>query len=88
MGTRIILETIDRESVVMYLLFVLSDPETRYYTTEKEALVVIRCLEECRWLVKGVEYLVILYMDYIALKTVFSSTSDANGRIIRWLMRL
>ena len=37
------------EVPVMYLSFAMSGPETRYHTTEQEALAVVRCLEEVRW---------------------------------------
>ncbi|KAJ5679602.1 hypothetical protein N7462_007846 [Penicillium macrosclerotiorum] len=87
-GTRASRETSSKEQTVMYMSYALTDPETRYHTTEKEALAVLKCLEECRWLVQGVEHPVILYTDHLALKTVFGSTSDATGRVARWLMRI
>jgi hypothetical protein len=39
----------------------------RYSTTEQEALVVMRCLWEARWLVLGSKYPVIVDTDHSAL---------------------
>lgn len=61
--------------------------ETRYHTTEREALSVLKCLEEARWLVKGSPYPVELYTDHQALLKVLRG-EDGHGRIARWQLRL
>lgn len=47
-GTRSTIKTRQWERPVMFMSFGLSDPETRYHTTEKEVLAVLRYLEEVR----------------------------------------
>jgi hypothetical protein len=87
-GTRTSRNTVEDETVIMFMSFALSDAETRYHTTEKEALAVLKCLEEVHWLVMGADHPVILYTDHLALKTVLGANSDATGRIARWQYRL
>lgn len=71
------------------LSFALTEPESRYHTTEKECLAVLRCLEEVRWLVKGSQHPVVLYTDHRALKPVLGADSaTASDRAIRWQYRL
>lgn len=74
--------------IIMFMSFCLEDAETRYDTTEREALAVIRCLAEVRWLVTGSEYPTKLYPDYSALKSIFTQGSDTHGRIACWMDRL
>jgi len=39
------------ERIIIFISFRLSDAETRYSNSEREALAVIRCLVEVRWMV-------------------------------------
>ena len=57
------------ERIIMFLSFRLSDAETRYSNSEREALAVIRCLAEVRWMVMASEYPVLVYTDHSALRT-------------------
>jgi hypothetical protein len=38
----------DRERIIMFISFRLSDMESRYGNTERETLAVVRCLAEVR----------------------------------------
>ncbi|KAL3247644.1 hypothetical protein ABHI18_012339, partial [Aspergillus niger] len=87
-GTRASRRTLRNEEPVMFMSFALTATETRYHTTEKETLAVLRCLEESRWLVKGSRFPTILYTDHTALKSVLGDSNNATGRIARWQYRL
>ena len=63
--------------------FCLEDAETRYDTTKKEALAVVRCVAEVRWLVTRSEYPTKLYTNHFALESIFTQGSDAHGKIAR-----
>ena len=67
------------EVPVMYLSFALSDPETYYTMIEKEVLAVLRGLKEIRWLILGSPYLVIVYTDHTAVKSIIGEHSEAIG---------
>lgn len=67
--------------IIMFMSFRLEDAKTRYDTTEREALVVVRCLAEVRWLVTRSRYPTKLYTDHSALESIFTQGSDAHGRI-------
>ena len=41
------------QRIIMFISKPFTEAETRYSTTEREALAVVRCLEEVRWLVLG-----------------------------------
>lgn len=47
-GTKSSRLTLADEKIVMFMSFALTDPETRYHTTEKEVLAVVRSIEEVR----------------------------------------
>ncbi len=74
--------------IVMFMFFWLKDTETRYDTTEREALAVVRFLAKVRWLVTGSEYPTKLYTDHPALESIFTQGSDTHCRIARWMDRL
>lgn len=67
--------------IIIFMSFRLEDVETKYDTTEKEALAVVRCLAKVRWLVTGSEYPTKLYTDHSALESIFIQGSDAHGKI-------
>jgi len=73
--------------VIMFISKRFTDAETRYTTTEKEALAVVRCLAEVRWLVLGAEHPTIVYTDHFALITLLKH-DDAHGRIGKWQVKL
>ncbi|KAJ5559676.1 hypothetical protein N7513_002075 [Penicillium frequentans] len=89
-GTRASRSTLQDERVVMYLSFALTKTESNYHTTEKEALAVLRCVEECRWLIQGASHQTIVYTGHSALKWLLgpSDTADPTGRIARWQFRI
>ena len=74
--------------IIMFMSFKLEEVETRYHTTEREALAVVRCLAEVRCFVMGHAYPVMLYTDHQALETILKIGTDAHGRIARWMDRL
>ncbi|KAJ5816175.1 hypothetical protein N7447_008408 [Penicillium robsamsonii] len=55
-GTKSSKATTKDEIPIMYMSLVLTDAKTHYHTTEMECLAVLRCLEEVRWLVQGVQH--------------------------------
>lgn len=73
---------------IMFMSFKLADVESRYSTTEREALAIVRCLAEVRWLVIGSPYPVKVYTDHVSLLSLLSGTADAHGRVARWMDRL
>jgi len=73
--------------VIMFISKRLLSAETRYTTTEREALAILRYLEEVRWLILGSPYTTKVYTDYSALVSLLKK-DDAHRRIIRWQVRL
>jgi RNase H-like domain found in reverse transcriptase/Integrase zinc binding domain len=78
----------DRERIIMFISFRLSDAESRYLNTEREALAVVRCLAEVRWLVIGSLYPVKLYTDHQALLSILGKGAETSHRISNWQDRL
>ena len=72
----------------MFLSFKLEEAETRYRTTEREVLAVVKCLAEVKYLVIGHKFPTMIYTDHEALETIMSVGTDAHGRIARWMDRL
>jgi len=77
------------ERIIMFISFRLSDVETRYPNSEREALAVVRCLTKVRWMVMASKYPVLVYTDHSALRILLTELdNDAHGRIARWQERL
>ena len=74
--------------IVMFISQRLSEVEQRYLNTEREALSVLRALEEVRWLVVGSPYPVKVYTDHSALLSILRGEGSHQGRISSWMMRL
>jgi hypothetical protein len=78
-----------KERMIMFMSFRLTDAESRYSNSEREALAIMRGLAEVRWLVMGSPWPVFVYTDHEALKTlVVGVDNDSHGRIARWQDRL
>ena len=73
--------------IIMFMSWGMSEAEKKYHTSEREALSVIKCLEECRWLVVGADHPTKVYTDHESLIAILNKT-DARGRISRWQYRL
>ena len=86
-GTIMSKDHLDKLKIVLFLSFQFTDVQRRYHTTERETLAVVKCLAECRWLVKGPKYLVMLYTDHQALLKCLKS-EDSTGRLARWQLAL
>ena len=79
----------DGERIIMFISFKLEDPETRYSNSEREALAVVRCLAEVRWMVIALEYPTLVYTDHEVLKVLLTGLdNDAHGRKAKWQERL
>ena len=79
----------EAERIIMFISFKLADAETRYSNSEREALAVVRCLAEVRWMVIASEYPIFVYTDHEALRVLLTGIdNDAHGRIARWQERL
>lgn len=74
-------------SIELFLSFQLTPAQSRYHTTEREALAVVKALAEVRWIVKGSKVPIMLYTDHQALLKTLQS-KDATGRISRWQLAL
>lgn len=81
--------------IMMFISQRLSDVETRYLNTEREALAVLRGLEECRWLIVGSPFPVMVYTDHSALLsglkgegTRGAGAGHHKGRITSCMLRL
>ena len=72
----------------MFMSQMFQPAETRYVTTEKEALAVIRGLQSCRHLVLGSPHSVKVYTDHRALLTIIPSDDDCSRRISHWQTKL
>lgn len=69
--------------IIMFMSFGFESVETRYTTTEREALAVVRCLAEVRWLVMGSPYPTKIYTDHRTLESIFKNGTNAHGRLAR-----
>jgi hypothetical protein len=79
----------EAERIIMFMSFRMTAAEYNYTTTEREALAIVRNLAEVKWMVTASPYLIKLYTDHTALKTLLGSPdNDAHGRIARWQDRL
>ena len=79
----------DAERMIMFISFRLEDTETRYSNSEREALAVVRCLAEVRWMVISSPYPIYIYTDHEALRVLLTGLdNDAHGRIAKWQERL
>ena len=79
----------EAEKMIMFISFRLEDAETRYANSEREALAVIRCLAEVRWMIIASEPPTLVYTDHEALKVLLMGMdNDAHGRIAKWQERL
>ena len=68
--------------MVMFISFKLEDAETWYSNLEWEALAVIRCLAEVRWMVISSPYPTLVYTNHEALQVLLTGLdNDAHGRI-------
>ena len=87
LGGALFQEVDDQTQWVMFLSYKLLPAETRYHNTEREALAVVKCLEEIRWLVMGSAFPVKVYTDHQALLSILKG-DDAQGQIVQWQYRL
>ena len=78
---------LDKLKIVSFLSFQFTEVQRRYHTTERETLAVVKSLAECRWLVKGPRYPIMLYTDHQALLKCLKS-EDSTGRLARWQLAL
>ena len=77
------------ERLITFLSFRLEDPETHYSNSKREALAMVRCLAEVKWMVMTSLYPTLVYTDHEALKVLLTGPdNDAHGRIAKWQERL
>ena len=86
-GTIMSKDHLDKLKIVLFMSFQFTDVQRRYHTTERETLAVLKSLSECRWLVKGPKYPIMLYTDHQALLKCLKS-EDSTGRLARWQLAL
>ena len=77
---------VDKVMLVQCISKKFLDAETRYHTTEREALAIVRCLEEVRWLVNENLHKIIVYTDHECLRTALKNTD--KGQIVGWQLPL
>ena len=76
-----------KEKVIHFISQRFHNAETCYLLMEREALVVIRCLEEVRWMVVTSGTPVIVFTCQPALLGMLRG-DDVRGRMAGWQMRL
>ena len=86
-GTRATAANRRNMRIIMFFSLRLEGAETRYSTTEQEALAVLRCLEEVSWLVQGSLHQVLVYTEHSALIHLLKH-HDAHGKMARWQQKL
>lgn len=85
-GTKSSAKTHQKERLVMFMSRSFSAAESRYSTTDREALACLLALEEARPLILGSPHPTFLYTDHQALVSMLGS-DDTRGRIARWQNR-
>lgn len=75
------------EKVIHYISQRFSDTETRYAVLEREALTVLRSLEEIRWMAVSSRFPIVVFTDKQALRAVLKG-NEVKGRIAGWQARL
>ena len=77
------------ERTICFFSFKLTDAETRYSNSKREALAVARGLAEVKWMISASPHPTFIYTDHEALKTLLVGVdNDAHGRIANWQHRL
>ena len=76
-----------RMRIILFISRRLESAETRYSNTEREALAIVRCLAEVKWLVHGSPHPVKVYTDHSALTTLLRQ-DDAHSRLRKWQVKL
>jgi hypothetical protein len=74
--------------IVQFISKKFLDAETRYHTTEREALAVVHGLQEARWLINEGVHQVIVYTDHEALLSALKKSDNLTGRIVGWQLKL
>jgi hypothetical protein len=95
-GTKLEKGNKDEMRILQFVSKSFTDPETRYHTTEREGLAVIRCLDEVRWLVmQAMDIPVMVDTDHKALLSILDGSlakdppnAARSARIDRWQLRL
>ena len=72
--------------IIIFISLRMSDAESRFATTEQEALAVLCCLQEVRWLMHRSAYPVLVYTDHSALIHLLNH-DDMQGRVARWQLK-
>lgn len=73
--------------IVAYISQQFTPAERKYTNSKREALAVIKVLEDVRYMILGGPYPIIVYTDHSALTTLLVGDS-AKGRIANWQHRL
>lgn len=86
LGAVLLQEYQGQTRVISYASRMLTDVETRYSTTEKEALAVVWGCEKFHVYLYGIEFE--LVTDHKPLEVLYGPKSRPNARIERWLLKL
>ena len=86
LGAVLIQEYNGQTRVISYASRMLTDVESRYSTTEKEALAVVWACEKFHIYLYGVEFE--LVTDHKPLEVLYGPKSRPNARIERWMLKL
>ena len=79
---------LSNKRIIMFLSFRLQNVEIKYFNFEKECYVIIKTLIEVRWLIIDSRFLIMIYINYETLKSIFVIEQIEKKRIIIWLNRL
>ena len=86
LGTNALTVLINKYVVVSFISFQLTSAKSRYHTTEKEFLVIIKCLKELQPLVIGSLFAVKIYTNHLAITDILKKGDLATSCISRWLL--
>ena len=75
-----------KERVIAYASVTLKPAETRYSTTEKEALAVVWAIRQFRHYLLGPLFEIVT--DHNALRWLFHKQNNLTPRVARWIMEL
>lgn len=75
------------EQIIHYISQRFVDAETQYLWLEREALGVLRSLEEVRWIAVNSKFPIVVYTNRAAMLSLLQG-DDVQGRLAGWQMRL
>jgi hypothetical protein len=79
---------LEDQQVILFMSYRMTETETRYTATEREALAVIKCLADCEHYLRETRFAVKLYTDHSALIPILDQGTKGTPRIFGWKEKL